>query len=61
MRALVVGRNGEAYEHAQWPESRTFWSADQQNLLVADNQTMKYQNAAPSQRVALSRQAWGPS
>jgi hypothetical protein len=59
MRAVVVGRNGEAYEPAQWPESKTFWSADQQNLLVADNQTTRYQNANPAERGAMRRQAWG--
>jgi hypothetical protein len=59
MLAVVVGRNGEAYEARQWPDSETFWSADQQNLLVADNQTARYQHAGPAERAQLRRQAWG--
>ena len=39
--ALVAGRDGNAYEPAAWPESRTFWQGAQENLLVGDRQTAR--------------------
>ncbi len=57
-RLLVVGRDGNAYAEHEWATSNTFWQGDQENLLVADNQTMRYQAADLSTRAALSRIAW---
>jgi hypothetical protein len=57
----VVGRNGQRYPPAQWPDSRTFWSGDQENLLIADNQSMLYQRATASERAKLRQYAWGAS
>lgn len=59
LRALVVGRDGEAYEADQWPQSRTFRSGQQENVLIADNQTRAYAEADPQTRAALARNAWG--
>ncbi|HEX9402559.1 MAG TPA: hypothetical protein VF912_20860 [Anaeromyxobacter sp.] len=58
-RLLVVGRDGNAYAEQEWAASNTFWQGDQENLLVADNQTMLYQAEDLSTRAALSRVAWG--
>lgn len=41
----VVGRCGGALRPDEWPDSRTYGSGDQENLLVADNRTAHYQNA----------------
>lgn len=60
-RAVVVGRDGHAYELEQWPHSGTYRSGAQQNLLVADNRTEDWQRAAPRLRRQLSRDAWGKS
>jgi GT2 family glycosyltransferase len=60
-RAVVVGRDGHAYEVEQWPHSGTYRSGAQQNLLVADNRTEDWQRAAPRLRRQLSRDAWGKS
>ncbi len=57
--ALVAGRDGRAYRPSEWPESDTFWQADQGNLLVADNQTERYRVADLELRTFLSRAAWG--
>jgi hypothetical protein len=57
--ALVVGRNGDAYSHNEWSKSLTFWQGEQENLLVADNQTDKYARADQAQRHALTMTAWG--
>ena len=61
LRAVVVGRDSRAYECEQWPHSYTFWQGNQENLLVADNQTTAYQNADAELRAILSRYAWGPA
>ncbi|HEY7951632.1 MAG TPA: hypothetical protein VID70_01515 [Solirubrobacteraceae bacterium] len=58
-RAVVVGRDGRAYEVDQWPLSCTFRSGKQDNLLVADNRTADWQQAPPRVRRQLSRDAWG--
>ena len=59
LRPLVVGRDGEAYEKEAWYESFTFRSAEQQNLLVADNQTRYYAEADAPTRRALVEATWG--
>ena len=56
---LVVGRDGNGYRAGEWAESCTFWQRDQENLLVADNQTMRYQAADLATRATLARTAWG--
>jgi hypothetical protein len=58
-RALVVGRDGTARDHADWPDGETFWQGDQRDLLVADNQTRVYESGPPSRRQALAHFAWG--
>jgi hypothetical protein len=57
--ALAVGMNGRAYAQQEWPESGIFWQGNQDNLLVADNQTDKYSHAGAEQRAALTKLAWG--
>jgi hypothetical protein len=56
---LVVGEDGVGYKMKDWNKSNIYWQADQQNLLVADNQTRSYQNGAMEQRRYLSVMAWG--
>jgi hypothetical protein len=59
LRAVVVDRRGEAYEWRRWPLSRTFWQGDQEQLLIADNQTRIYANGTIDRRRLLSGFAWG--
>lgn len=59
--ALVVGRDGQGYRFEQWPESGTFRSREQNNLLVADNRTRQYAEADPEFRRLLADYAWGAS
>lgn len=54
----VVGRDGRAFQPMEWHRSGTFWQGDQSNLLIADNQTRRYESAAPEERGALARMAW---
>lgn len=50
-RVIVVGKDGIGYEKEDWHKSRTFWPSEQENLLVADNQTRYYQEASPETRI----------
>lgn len=57
--AVIAGRDGRVYRRDDWASSYVFWQGDQQNLLVADNQTRAYQQANMELRTALSCFAWG--
>jgi hypothetical protein len=59
LSAVVVGRDSRVYDVEQWPASRTFRSGDQENLIVADNQTRDYQQASAMLRRRLARASWG--
>lgn len=59
LRPVLVGRDGNAYEMGDWDRSDTFRQADQQNLMIADNQTDAYARADAAQRAFLARTAWG--
>jgi hypothetical protein len=43
----------------QWHLSDTFWRRNQENLLVADNQTRKYESSDSPSREIYSLLAWG--
>jgi hypothetical protein len=59
LEALVVGRDGQAYERDRWFESATYRHGEQPNLLVADNRTRQYAEAEPVERRRLAELAWG--
>lgn len=59
LSAVVVGRDRELYEIERWPDSRTYRSGGQENLLVADRRTRDWELASPRLRRRLSRDAWG--
>jgi hypothetical protein len=61
LRSVVVGRDGRRYDVEEWAASHTFRSGEQENLLVADNQTRAYQIASASQRRRFARDSWGAS
>ncbi|HEV2953342.1 MAG TPA: hypothetical protein VG015_04570 [Candidatus Dormibacteraeota bacterium] len=61
LEVLVVGRNGRGYTKEEWPESGTFRSRDQSNLLLADKQTLLYDVADEQERARLRLWAWGHS
>ena len=60
-QVLVVGKDGIGYDMASWNRSGTFWQSEQENLLVADNQTSDYRDGSPERRRFLSFSAWGNS
>jgi len=59
LRPVVAGRDGRAYEIPEWPDSATFRSGGQRNLLVADNRTDDWERADPERRRELTLMAWG--
>ncbi|HXR28584.1 MAG TPA: hypothetical protein VN772_03320 [Solirubrobacteraceae bacterium] len=59
LRALVVGRDGAAYDQQDWPASCTLWQGDQEGLMIADNQTRIYAAGGLDRRRLLSAFAWG--
>lgn len=58
LRPVVVDRKGQCIDVAGWYDSRTFWAGDQENLLVADNQTENYRRGTPALRRTLELAAW---
>ncbi len=59
LRPVLVTRDGRSHEVADWAASGTFWQRNQENLLVADNQSREYESANADLRLLLSRYAWG--
>jgi hypothetical protein len=59
LRTQVVSRTGASFEPEDWHLSRTFWQGDQEQLLVADNQTQTYANGDLARRTLLAGLAWG--
>ena len=57
-RVIVVGRNGLSYDKGAWDASNTYRISEQENLLVADNQTRDYQCSIPERREFLSSITW---
>lgn len=56
---LVIGKDGKGYKKEAWCKSKTFWQAEQENLLITDNQTNDYKNGDLKKRNFLSYAAWG--
>ena len=56
---LVVGRNGRGYAVNEWASSGTFRSHNQSNLLIGDNRTKQFYDAAPPEKRRLFQLAWG--
>jgi hypothetical protein len=59
MRAVVVGRDGRSYDIDEWPDSGTFRSKGQVNLLVSDNRTRDWERASSRVRRRQAHDAWG--
>jgi hypothetical protein len=58
LRPLLVGRDGMGYEKEQWHQANIFRQGNQENLLVADNQTDLYARSDAAFRAELSAFAW---
>ena len=58
-RPIVVGKNGKGYEKHEWNISSTFWRGVQDNLLISDNQTRKYDTETSDLKQQWEFFAWG--
>jgi len=59
LRPMVVGKDGKGYEKREWDISNTFWRREQENLLISDNQTRKYDKADSDWKKKWEFFAWG--
>lgn len=59
LKPVVVGKDGKGYDKHEWDISNTFWRGTQGNLLIADNQTRKFDAASPEWRREAELFAWG--
>ena len=59
LSAIVVGKDGIGYDSSNWHVSNTFWTQKQTNLLIADNQTRRFEAADSPTRSFLENFAWG--
>jgi hypothetical protein len=57
--AVVVGRDGHAYDVTDWPKSGTFRLGQQANLLIGDNHTRSFSDMSDGARQAHARMTWG--
>ncbi len=60
LQPFVVDAEGIVWPHERWPISRTFWSREQEGLLIADNRTDAYAAAGPRLRAWYRKVAWTP-
>lgn len=61
LKVIVIGKDGKGYNKYEWNVSNTFWRGTQDNLLIADNQTRKFDTASPEWRRKWELFAWGAS
>lgn len=59
-KVVLVDAAGRVIGQEDWGGSGTFWQDAQQALLVADNQTRRYNEADEAERRILFRYAWTP-
>jgi len=55
----VIGRDGMRYPPEDWAGSRTFRSGNQENLVVSDNQTRRFQRMGTRRRRRFAHDVWG--
>jgi hypothetical protein len=59
LTCVVVGRDGRIYGPQEWPESSTYRSGGQRNLLISDNRTREWERSPPRLKSRLALDAWG--
>lgn len=59
LKCCIVDKHGKLWQENDWHKSATFWAANQENLLISDNQTRKYQSASEMVKKQLVYDAWG--
>jgi hypothetical protein len=58
LRTVIVGADGTVYDPRQWASAKIFRSGNQENLLIADNQTEEYAGGDARLRRQLAQYSW---
>jgi hypothetical protein len=58
-RLVMVDRNGRCFDQDEWPHAHCFRSGNQENLLMADNQTRSYDRLSQPERNTHLMMSWG--
>lgn len=58
LATLVVDRHGATFGPDDWEAAHTFYSGDQEGLLIGDKITAAYRDASPEARKTLCRAMW---
>jgi hypothetical protein len=59
LAVILMDKHGRVYPIPDWYGSQTFWTRNQENLLVSDNQTERFRKADDQERRVLTFRAWG--
>lgn len=59
LEALLVDRHGQAFTPERWNEMQGFRSDGQEDVIVRDNRTREFEDAAPDRKALLQRLTWG--
>ena len=57
-KCLIIDKFGKSYDIPEWHKSNIFWTGNQDNLLISDNQTKKYDNSTENEKKLLRTIAW---
>jgi hypothetical protein len=60
-RLIMVDRNGSCMEKEEWPHSHCFRSGNQENLMMADNQTRSFDGLSQPEKDTHLLMSWGDS
>ena len=57
-KCQIMDKYGKVYDIEDWPMSKIFWTANQEGLLISDNQTRKYASSSGQERDLYQLIAW---
>ena len=58
LKTLLIDKDGNTYEPHEWNLSKIFWNANQENLIISDNQTRIYDSASSEKKTIMTLSAW---
>ena len=59
LECLVIDKLGNVHKPGDWKNAHIFWNGKQEQLLLSDNQTRKYDIADDKGKVQMQLDAWG--
>ena len=55
----VVDKNGNSFLPKDWQNCKVFWNGMQEDLMISDNQTLKYVESSEEDKKLYTKLAWG--